>query len=290
MKPLFPFLSVLLSIAFLSGPSCDVINPPEVIPAYIRIDTILLTGSPGSQGFLSHNISDAWIIVNNETSYAAYELPVVFPVFEQGQTTITVSAGIRRNGISNAREPYPLFQFYEVQRNLAPLDTVVLMPEVRYQDDAVFQLLENFETGNNFTETLESTGSFALVSDPSKVFEGNLSAQILLSADGQRMDIRSSEEVLPDENLRPVYLEIDYRCNQSFEVWVRSIPVFGGAPISSYIISLSPKEDWNKIYVYLTDQLGLLDDAVYQVSIQASKDPEVEEGEILLDNIKLIYR
>ncbi len=273
-----------------SGPSCNLINPPETLPAYVRIDTIGLVGNPAIQGFLSHNIGDAWIIVNNEISLAAYELPAVFPVLAQGETTLSISPGIRRNGFSNGREPYPLYSFYEVQRNLSPLDTVLLQPEVRYLDDVVFALIENFESGNNFTTTLESTGNFDVTSEPEKVFEGNRSGRILLDTEAAQIEIRSSEKVLPDENLRPVYLEIDYRCNQAFEVWVRSVPLFSGTPVNSYVVTVAPKEDWNKIYVYLSEQLGLLDDVVYQVTLKAIRPADIAEGEILLDNIKLVYR
>lgn len=279
-----------LAVALVSTtPSCELINPPESLPAYLRIDTIILQGNPGEQGFLSHNITEAWVVINNQTSLSAYQLPAVVPVLAEGPTTITINAGIRRNGLSNAREDYPLFEFYEVERTLNPFDTVLISPVVRYESDVVFSLLENFETGNNFSPTLESNASFEVISDPDLAFEGNRCARIQLEEE-EFLEIRSSEKSLPDVGLAPVYLEMDYRGNQPFEVWVRSVPLFSGSPISSFIVSVAPKEDWNKIYVYFSEQLGQLDDAVYQISIQAVRDPGVELGEIYLDNLKLVYR
>jgi len=285
-----PIAAVLLAVAGASmAPSCEIVNPPESLPAYLRIDTIILEGNPSEQGFLSHNITEAWVVINNQISLSAYQLPAVVPVLAEGPTTITISAGIRRNGLSNAREAYPLYGFYSVERTLQPFDTVVINPVVRYQSDIVFALLENFETGNNFAATLESNASFEVINDPAMAFEGNRFARILLE-ENEFLEIRSSEKSLPDVGLAPVYLEIDYRGNQPFEVWVRSVPLFSGTPINSFLVSVAPKEDWNKIYVYFSEQLGQLDNAVYQVSIQAIRDPGVEIGEIYLDNLKLVYR
>ncbi|MBI1193961.1 MAG: hypothetical protein GC205_12445 [Bacteroidetes bacterium] len=287
LKPLAAALLVVAGACL--APSCELINPPEQLPTYLRIDTIILEGNPGEQGFLSHNISEAWVVINNQLSLSAYQLPAVVPVLAEGPTTITINAGIRRNGLSNSREAYPLYEFYAVERTLQPFDTLQLNPVVRYQNDIVFSLLENFETGNNFAPTLESNASFEVINDPSLAFEGNRCARVLLEGT-EYLEIRSGEKSLPDVGLAPVYLEMDYRCNQPFEVWVRSVPLFSGTPISSFIVSVAPKDDWNKIYVYLSEQLGQLDDAVYQISIQAIRDPGVEVGEIYLDNLKLLYR
>ena len=51
-----------------------------------------------------------------------------------------------------------------------------------------------------------------------------------------------------------VFLELDYKCNQPFDIWLRAnqSPNF----LSSYIVTLAPKEDWNKIYINLSEDNG----------------------------------
>ncbi len=287
-KGVLPLMFALSYLPFL--PACNIINPPEIVPAYIKVDTITLTGNPSTQGFLTHNFGDVWAVLDNEISIAAYELPTVFPVFANGETTITLSPGIRRNGFSNAREAYPMMSFFEVQRNLQPLDTVFLSPSVRYLDDVVFALLENFETGNNFTVSTGSTGSFAITSEPDQIFEGNRSGLISLEGSSQAIELRSTTMVLPDQGGRPVYLELDYRCNLPFDIVVRSTPTGSALPLNSYVVTVAPRADWNKIYIYLTEQLGLQVGALYQVSIQAQGSDSPAQGEILIDNLKILYR
>jgi hypothetical protein len=282
-------LSSLIALSLLT-PACELINPEEIIPAYIRVDTVLLQGDPSTQGALSHKIGDVWVVSGDVQTLAAYEMPTVFPVFANGPTRIVLQPGIRRNGFSNSREAYPLYTFYDVERNLQPLDTVVLVPEVRYLSDVVFSLIESFETGNNFTLTAESAGEFTVISDPALVFEGNRSALLKLGNPGELTEIRSTERILPSTGQRPVYVEIDYRNNHNIDVWLRTIPV-SGDPFNSYIVTMGPQDNWNKIYVNLTDFIGTVrTDAVYQVVFRTFRDARVENPEILLDNIKLVYR
>jgi hypothetical protein len=282
-------LAALIALGWLA-PGCELINPEEIVPAYIRVDTVLLAGDPSTQGALSHNIGDVWVVAGDVQTLAAYEMPTVFPVFANGPTRIVLQPGIRRNGFSNSREAYPLYTFFDVERNLQPLDTVVLVPEVRYLDDVVFSLIENFETGNNFTLVPGSAGGFTVISDPALVFEGNSSALLSLGDPGELSEIRSTERSLPSTGQRPVYVEIDYRNNHNIDVWLRTIPV-SGEPFNSYIVTMGPQENWNKIYINLTDFITTTNPGtVYQVALRTFRDARVENPEILLDNIKLVYR
>ena len=112
----FPDLKQILAIlslyvAAISFTGCDIINPSEKIPAYLHIDSFTLKGSYDSFGTLSHAITDVWVIIDNEF-IGAYELPADIPVLKEGKKSMVLKAGIKENGITNTRLPYPFYDGY----------------------------------------------------------------------------------------------------------------------------------------------------------------------------------
>ena len=84
----------------------------------------------------------------------------------------------------------------------------------------------------------------------------------------------------------PIYLELDYKCNQSFVVGV-----IGGGSDEREALTINPSDDWNKIYIQLTNVVSRQPTYAtqgYQVFIRATK--EVNSPKIYLDNIKLILQ
>src|SRR5687768_8161045 len=93
------FFFVSCFILFIS--SCEVINPSEDIPSYIRIDSISVidttTNNPVFKG--SQRVTDAWIFIDG-ILHGVYELPATFPVLEEGTHKLTIYGGIQVNGIA----------------------------------------------------------------------------------------------------------------------------------------------------------------------------------------------
>ena len=57
------------------------------------------------------------------------------------------------------------------------------------------------------------------------------------------------------------------------------------------VIYLLPKEDWNKIYINLTDKLTESQNAIdFKVFFRTALPEEIDTATIFLDNLKLIYR
>lgn len=290
---------MLTSAALVLG-SCDLADPPAGTPVFLRIDTILLDGNPGTQGFLSHKFTDAWVFVDDQ-SIGAYELPVVFPALLRDNSVITVTAGIKQNGFSNSRINYPLMQVWDTSPGFAEGDTIQLNPEVRYADDVAFHRIIDFEVSAPFTEVGASV-PMQVATEDSLVFEGARSAYIEFNEATDVAELRGesvpgaafplSTDTIPEDD-SPVYLEMDYRCNQVFDVWLRTLPPPGStaAPINEYLLSLAPQSDWNKIYIGLTEKLGSLGlNARYQIVIRGQKSPFVDQGRIFLDNLKIVSR
>ncbi|MEM9024932.1 MAG: hypothetical protein AAGB22_14400, partial [Bacteroidota bacterium] len=95
--------------------SCDIINPEEEIPSFLRIDSINLNiTNSGIQGAPTENITEAWVFWNSEL-IGVFELPAIIPILAAGQGELQVAAGIQVNGIGAKREIYPFYQAFRNQ-------------------------------------------------------------------------------------------------------------------------------------------------------------------------------
>jgi hypothetical protein len=68
----------------LALPSCDIINPEEEVPSFIRIDSFSFKTEYATQGFPSFDIPDAHVYVDNKL-IGIYELPAQVPVMKTGR-------------------------------------------------------------------------------------------------------------------------------------------------------------------------------------------------------------
>jgi hypothetical protein len=195
-----------LVIAVTTFVSCEKLNPAETIPAYIKINEIKLNvPADGSQGSPQSNFNCAWVYVDEEL-IGVFELPITFPVLKEGNKKIRIKAGIKQNGISATRVPYPVVINYESTVQLTPKETVEVFPEVSYYPVVVFHWVENFESPDY---TLEKTSSGqvqpGLNETLAEAFEGSKCAKILLPTNGLRMEIASKQSFNLPKNSSPVF-------------------------------------------------------------------------------------
>ncbi|HEY0262319.1 MAG TPA: hypothetical protein VGB95_04790, partial [Chitinophagales bacterium] len=94
-----PFFAVLLD-------GCSM--PNNGIPVYIQIDSMSVQTNQSTQGSASSKITDAWLYVNGE-QIGVFELPAKIPVLKSGDLRVSISAGIKDNGIANTRAAYPFY-------------------------------------------------------------------------------------------------------------------------------------------------------------------------------------
>ncbi|MCD6346268.1 MAG: hypothetical protein J7L96_02485, partial [Bacteroidales bacterium] len=108
MKRKGAFGLIALVFIVLMG-SCEIINPPEQIPSYIRIDTFNVLVNDFDQGSASHMITDIWINIGGKI-IGTYVMPFTIPTLETGLQTVIISPGIKVNGISASRRKYPFYK------------------------------------------------------------------------------------------------------------------------------------------------------------------------------------
>ena len=75
----------------------------------LQIDSVSLDTNYYEQGSNFKAITDAWVYVDDGL-IGAFELPATIPVLAEGKHKLEIRPGIKLNGISSTRAPYPFYQ------------------------------------------------------------------------------------------------------------------------------------------------------------------------------------
>jgi hypothetical protein len=276
---------LFVSLFFLT--SCDFFDPQEKIPAYIHIESFNFTTS-SEQGSSSSNITDAWVYVDDQL-IGAFELPVTFPVLFEGTHTIKVKPGIKLNGISESRVINPFYTAYTTTINLIPDSVINLTPNSTYYPSVIFKWKEAFEDGGiSLEKTTRSDTTLEKTSDITKVFEGDYSGKINVDDTRDFFECKTSASYDLPQTGSSVFLELNYKNDIPFSVGVFANAT--GTSIQHELLVLNPTNTWKKIYINLTGRVSEESDAdSFQIFFGCQKPANVANGEILLDNIKLIH-
>lgn len=262
--------------------SCEIINPSEEIPAYLDIDKVSFTTTTG-QGSASQKITDVWVDVDN-TAQGVYEIPKIFPVLKNGSTYLLLSAGILDNGIAATRAIYPFYFPDTLTLDLEAKKIYSLTPHFTYRTATKFSFIEDFEAGNIFSLITGDTG-LVRTSSAGNVFEGNYSGYIYLDADHPVYEGRTTSSFVIERG-SPVYVELNYKCDQQFEIGLYGNTSLG--VVSNYKWNINPKDTWNKIYLNMGQDVTDLDASSLQIQIRAVFDTSNSSSHIYLDNVKLV--
>ena len=275
------FLS--MAVAFLLS-SCSIFDGEPLEPAYLFIDTFSVTADPITQGSGTEKVQDGWVYINGQ-QLGVFQLPTTIPVLDTGMVEITVFGGVKENGLTGLSTIYPFYRGYELERQLVPFQTDTLTPAVTYQSGLSFLFLERFEIGNGFSVTSPGNVALSITTNPDEVLEGNRSAVALIDSTNY-LRITTDPVTLPPVG-QPVWAEIDYKCNTEFEFWLTGFYA-GGVPVSSYMISVPPRDSWNKIYLNLGVKVQQFQADSYGLEIRALKNDSLDTGILYFDNIKIV--
>jgi len=275
------FILIIISLSSCKREDID------LTPSYIQIDSISLQ-TTSLQGTASHNITDAWVYVNDEIQ-GIYELPCLFPVLSVGQQKVTIRAGIKINGIASTRMFYPFFEPVNYNLNLVKDSTIVLNPLISYNPTVIFAWLEDFEDGGiSLERTNKSQVDIGKTSDINEVFEGNYSAKIVLDSNRQLFECYTINNYQLNGNAIN-FLELNYKNN--YDVYVGIFAYLASQTVQRSVLVLNKSDYWKKIYVNLSNAIQENMTAehfkVFFGVVKDSADPVVPT--VYLDNIKLIH-
>jgi len=286
-----PLLSLLfLLILLIAQTSCEKFTGDQSIPAYISIDSIYLTTNYSLEGTASQSITDAWVYVDDEL-IGAFQLPARFPVLREGNHTITVSAGIKKNGIASTRIAYEYYKpIANVLRITGDSLTKLNILKTTYQTTTNFVWREDFEgTSISLDTTKKSLASLQKTPAGSPLkFEGQYSGMVILDSARSFFECTTfNEYIIP---MTPVFLEMNF--NTSNELTVGVIVYTNITLYQIPIITLNKTDGaWKKIYIDLSNSLIAYPNVTtYKVYLGTFIEEGVAQTMILLDNFKLVTR
>lgn len=283
---------IFLMVLLLSGCYKDKYKAPSGF--FIKPTSVqLLTTNSGStvQGTSSQKVTDLWLYVNNNFK-GVYPMGSLLPISSTGYTYVKIFPGIKNNGISNTRQPYEFYSPIELDTIIPPYATINHSFNFRYKSGAVFRWIEDFEgygqsKGISMQMSSNSDGNFTVLdksTNPSAdVFEGNQCMHFSLDNDHKYMQFESIGNYPLPANGEPVYIEINYKCTQPFDVGV-----FNGADYRDNE-TVNTSANWNKIYIQVSQ--GVSSPPVYPkygVFFKAILTDGASGGDVWIDNIKLI--
>lgn len=261
------------------------------IPSYIHIDAITVTTDVLTQGTSSSKITDAWVYLDGEL-IGVFELPTTLPIIASGESDISIRPGIKVSGIAKNRAYYPFYTSYDLSLHLIPDSTIIVSPTVSYQAWAEFPLLENFDYSTaiaTFDTTSYSETTFQTTINSTEVFEGDGSAVIHLDNTHDFFECYTDKTYELPQGGNPVYVEMNYKSEA--EIYVGVVGIEGSTLVQIYpSIVLNPSDDWNKIYIELTNEVSAETAATeFKIYIGAKNTDSLSQASIYLDNFKVVY-
>lgn len=299
MKVLRHIFSLFIAsmFALMTFSSCNNFEGSQEIPAYIHIDTFLLTTNYEIEGAASHKITDVWLYIDDNIQ-GCYEMPATIPVLERGKHKITLYPGIKLNGISSTRTINPFYKPYiieEFELKEKVFDTIHPSTTYYSKDESTleFAFTDDFER-QIFVEDSNGSDTAIIRTDrdaperwDDEFNNSHYSGYVWLGDTINNFCFTSTElRDLPNQG-NSIFLEIDYKCTEVFEVGLYAkISQMENIPL----VYVNPSPTWNKIYINIGPTITDTQDAEYFKFYIAGMIDENSEAEYYFDNLKLVYR
>lgn len=288
---IFAFFNAFIFISLLI--LLDSCSTTELTPAFVRIDTVYVQTN-ANQGSASHNVQTVWVYANDQP-VGVFELPTVVPILEEGSTNIVIFAGINQNGSGSTRIQYPYYTtgIYN-SVDLQPGQIITLNPTLTYRDNTNFAFINDFELGNNITDT-EDTGTeiFSLTEVPTEVFEGLRCGKARLTTAQPALRAGTNTFYPLPGNNSPTYVEMNYKCDIPFRVLLRGTTAGGTTATYPVFKVVNARDKWNKIYLDFTDETAQMKAqgiSFFQILIEADLPADSTNAYLYWDNVKLMYQ
>ena len=278
---------ITLACFFLS---CNIINPAEDTPAYIKVDTVLVKVTNFAQGSATHNMTCVKLNVGG-TTLGFFEMPTMTPCLLTGLQSVIVYPGFELNGIAGSREVYPFFEPYigTAKTDLVPGQIITILPVTTYKAACKFTWMENFENaGVSFLYPAYSDTIFRNQTDT--VRTGHYSGAIYLDTKNRFFEAYSSTDFKFPPLSSNALLEFDYFSNTQMEFGVYILE--NGAAAWNSLVIIRQIDHWNRIYIDLHTTLedNYTTAEFFRPGFRAGWDSTgLAKQAIIMDNLKLIH-
>lgn len=267
----------------------------DITASWLKIDKIDLITNATTEGINSHDITDAWVYMDNQPM-GVFELPCEIPILDEGEHDFVIFAGIKSNGINSTRIRYPFYKPSEFTLSLIKGETVTYTPNVSYKSDLAFVAREDFEDTGIILGPRDQydTTNIEIISKnnyPDVVEYGdNCGKMTLTSLDSIIQVFTDLQTDIPQGQ---IFMELDYMNTNTFAFGLITTTLSTVTTNSPFIQINSQDSDdlkWKKIYLDLTEYLNYLSNPLYfEYFIVGSLDSENSNAVVYLDNIKIVH-
>lgn len=285
----------ILIFTTLSFSSCYKFEGDQTIPSYLKIDSISLDTYYPEEGANTQKITDAWVYINDNL-IGVFELPAVVPVLKKGPNDIDIRCGIKLNGISSTRVPYPFYSPVSFENYELYEDSIHVLGsiETKYTPNLEFGWMEDFESSGLTLEEVSTSDTAikrTIAGDPNAYLSeySSYSGIVNLTTEKPTWSATSLNSFEIPKQGSSVLLELDFKTDNYFNValLLKEYGQFVKIPL----LTMNHSSTWNKIYINLGPNISLHPQAeYYKVVIESGLEAGKSSATIYLDNIKLVYR
>ena len=297
------FFLLLFAFAIITG--CYKFEGDQTTPAYICINSISLDTYYPEQGANTADLVDVWVYLD-DVLIGIYEFKngdstsAIFPVLAEGKHKLEIRGGIKINGISSTRAPYPFYnpitydEFDFIPGTIQSLGNLT----TSYLSTTVFAWLEDFEQADITMTKIDVCSSCdttinktSPANNPIAFLSSNSKYSGIINLTEERNEFGATSYNSFDVPTAGTYsfLEMDYKTDNylSISILVRDQYEF----VERQLLILNHTDEWKKIYINLGSNLSLFPLASdYSIVFRAGLEDENSSAQILLDNIKVVHR
>ncbi len=260
----------------------------EAIPSYLYIAEPIIQTDYTEQGTDQHRLSSVWLTLDTLT-LGVFELPALVPIIGNGEIPLLIRPGIPKNGALDDLLIYPVFSQYRDTIEFESTVTDTIQPIFTYRSNCQFVLLNDFENSNNF-EALEEEVVFQSVEEENLVFEGLRSGHVAINENVSSFTLATIEDISIPDLSAPTFVEFNYKCDAIMSFFVTGIRVNNAVAFLDDILFIYPSDDWNKIYVDLSEYLVIQEEVQnLKIGFRASLPDTLSQANFYFDNIKVVH-
>ena len=267
----------------------------DITTSWLKIDTIQLNTNTTTEGENSHNITDAWVFMDNQP-LGVWEIPCEIPILAEGKHSFVVYAGIKSNGINASRIKYPFYKTHDFDLTLVEGETISYTPTVSYKSNKIIIGREDFEDigiilNPNTDFDTSKIRIVSIANYPTIVKYGTNCGKITLTQNDTLVQVFTNSNL--DLEKGKVFMELDYYNSNSFAVGLNSVSVTNGNSYNEPFIAIPSQNNsditWKHIYLDLTTYVSNVDQAVnFEFYIVSALDADKTNSFVYLDNIKIV--
>jgi hypothetical protein len=279
------YLFLIFSITFISA--CNLTDNDQPIPFFLDLSgpEVLF---PGGLFNDTHKINEVWVFADGQI-LGVFPLPARVPVVSTNQDAeITILAGIRNNGMNDTPVFYPFYKAIKATVKAIPNGTQIIPLKFTYLETAKIPINESFEIDNVFTFDIDGKPETFITVNTEESTLGNNSGKVTLSNSLKFVEVASTTEILKGQNARgESYIEFDYKGEGEIAVGIAKY--LNGVIKIEYFLFVPAKDDWNKIYVDVTDKLSPQDYDKYRLLIGYTRTGSSIQSKVYIDNYKHVH-